>query len=90
VFDAFPFDSWTQALENLGPFWTFGGAGSTGTYIMTVVGIAAMVLAFIGFVWLENQKLARQAAFLKASGALDRPTTTVVTSTTIITTDPGA
>jgi hypothetical protein len=57
---------------------------------MTVVGIAAMVLAFIGFVWLENQKLARQAAFLKASGALDRPTTTVVTSTTIITTDPGA
>jgi hypothetical protein len=55
-----------------------------------VLGIAVMVLAFIGFVWLENQKLARQAALLKASGALDRPTVTVVTSTTVITTDPGA
>jgi hypothetical protein len=48
------------------------------------------VLAFIGFVWLENQKLARQAAFLKASGALDQPTGTVTTTTTIITTEPDA
>jgi hypothetical protein len=87
MFDAFPFDEWADATAE---FWTFGGEGSTGTYIMTVLGIAVMVLAFIGFVWLENQKLARQAALLKASGALDRPTVTVVTSTTVITTDPGA
>jgi hypothetical protein len=86
MFDAFPFDEWG---EDIAEFWTFGGESSTGTYIMTVVGIAVMLIAFIGFVWLENQKLARQAAFLKASGALDQPTTTV-TSTTIITTDPGA
>jgi hypothetical protein len=86
MFDAFPFDEWG---EDIAEFWTFGGESSTGTYIMTVVGVAAMLIAFIGFVWLENQKLARQAAFLKASGALDQPTTTV-TSTTIITTDPGA
>jgi hypothetical protein len=90
MFDAFPYDSWDEALGDLAEFWTFGGEGSTGTYIMTVLGIAVMVLAFIGFVWLENQKLARQAAFLRASGALDPPTTAVITSTTIITTDPGA
>jgi hypothetical protein len=90
MFDAFPYDTWDEALSDLAEFWTFGGESSTGTYIMTVLGIAVMVLAFIGFVWLENQKLARQAALLKASGALERPTATVVTSTTIITTDPGA
>ena len=87
MFDAFPYDSWSAALEDLSAFWTFGGESSTGTYIMTVLGVTAMVLAFIGFVWLENQKLARQAALLRASGALERPTGTVVTSTTIITTD---
>jgi hypothetical protein len=87
MFDAFPFDEWG---EDIAEFWTFGGESSTGTYIMTVVGIAVMLVAFIGFVWLENQKLARQAAFLKASGALDQPTASVTTTTTIITTEPDA
>jgi hypothetical protein len=89
MFDAFPFDEWG---EDIAEFWTFGGESSTGTYIMTVVGVAVMLAAFIGFVWLENQKLARQAALLKASGALDRPTAAAVvtTTTTIITTDPNA
>jgi hypothetical protein len=89
MFDAFPFDEWG---EDIAEFWTFGGEGSTGTYILTVLGIAVMVLAFIGFVWLENQKLARQAALLRASGALDRPTaaTITTTTTTIIETDSDA
>jgi len=89
MFDAFPFDEWS---EDIAEFWTFGGEGSTGTYIMTALGVAAMILAFIGFVILENRKLARQAALLQASGALDRPTGTVTTTTTttIITTDPNA
>jgi hypothetical protein len=82
MFDAFPFDEWS---EDIAEFWTFGGESSTGTYILTVLGVAVMVLAFIGFVWLENQKLARQAAHLRAIGALERPTTTVTTTTTIIT-----
>ena len=90
MFDAFPYDTWEEALSDLAEFWTFGGESSTGTYILTVLGVAVMVLAFIGFVWLENQKLARQAALLRASGPLEPPTATVVTSTTIITTDPGA
>ena len=87
MFDAFPFDEWG---EDIAEFWTFGGESSTGTYIMTVLGVAAMLIAFIGFVVLENRKLARQTALLRASGALDRPAATVVTSTTIITTDPNA
>jgi hypothetical protein len=87
MFDAFPYDTWDEALADLAEFWTFGGESSTGTYIMTVLGIAAMVLAFIGFVWLENKKLARQTALLKASGALERPVGVIATSTTIITTE---
>jgi ABC-type enterobactin transport system permease subunit len=81
MFDAFPFDEWS---EEIAEFWTFGGANSTGTYIMTGIGVAAMLLAFIGFVVLENRKLAHQAAMLKASGALERPAVVV---TTVITSD---
>ena len=75
MFDAFPYDSWEEALDDLEEFWTFGGEGSTGTWIMTVLGVVAMVVSFWGFVVLENRKLRRQAAKLRASGALDRPTT---------------
>jgi hypothetical protein len=86
MFDAFPYEEWS---EDIAGFWTFGPEGSTGTYILTVLGIAVMLVALIGFVILENRKLAHQEAMLKASGALDRPgggavvveTTTIVTET---------
>jgi hypothetical protein len=81
MFDAFPFDEWG---EDIAEFWTFGGEGSTGTWIMTVLGFSVMLAALIGFVWLENRKLARQAAVLRASGALERPAVVV---TTVITSD---
>ena len=80
MFDAFPFDSWDEATAE---FWTFGGEGSTGTYIMTVLGVIAMVIAFIGFVILENRKLRHQAATLRASGALDRPVGVVASAIVI-------
>jgi hypothetical protein len=70
MFDAFPYDEWS---EEIAEFWTFGGEGSTGTWILTVLGVAAMVIAFWGFFVLENRKLANQADRLRASGALDRP-----------------
>jgi hypothetical protein len=70
MFDAFPYDEWS---EDIAEFWTFGGEGSTGTWIMTVLGVAAMVISFWGFFVLENRKLAHQAERLRASGALDRP-----------------
>ena len=84
MFDAFPFDEWS---EDIAGFWTFGPENSTGTYILTVLGITVMLVAFIGFVMLENRKLAQQQATLRASGALDRPggTAVVVATTTIIT-----
>jgi hypothetical protein len=74
MFDAFPYDEWS---EDIAGFWTFGPESSTGTYILTVLGVAVMLIALIGFVVLENRKLARQQAVLRASGALDRPSTGV-------------
>jgi hypothetical protein len=70
MFDAFPFDEWG---EDVAEFWTFGGEGSTGTWILTILGFAVMLAAFWGFVALENRKLTRQAARLRTSGALERP-----------------
>ncbi|MBA3566299.1 MAG: hypothetical protein H0W31_05540 [Actinobacteria bacterium] len=85
MFDAFPFDEWS---EDIAEFWTFGGEGSTGTYIMTALGVAAMLISLIGFVWLEQKKLRRQTEMLRASGALERPAVVVTTTTTtIITSD---
>ena len=84
MFDAFPYDEWS---EDIAGFWTFGPESSTGTYILTVLGIAVMLIAFVLFVRLESRKLAHQQATLQASGALDRPRggAVVVETTTIIT-----
>jgi hypothetical protein len=70
VFDSFPHDEWGEAVAE---FWTWGGEGSTGTWILTILGFAVMLIAFVGFVRLENGKLERQADALRATGALDRP-----------------
>jgi hypothetical protein len=77
MFNSFPYDSWLDEAGNfnqdIAEFWTWGGGGSTGTWILTVLGFAVMLIAFWGFVILENRKLTAQADRLKASGALDRP-----------------
>jgi hypothetical protein len=78
MFDAFPYDEWS---EDIAEFWTFGGGGSTGTWILTILGFSAMLIAFWGFVILENRKLTRQASRLKASGALDRPASSGTSTT---------
>jgi hypothetical protein len=72
MFDTFPYDEWS---EDIAGFWTWGPGSSTGTYIMTALGIAVMLIAFVWFFILENRKLDHQEAMLKASGALDRPST---------------
>ena len=72
MFDTFPYDEWG---EDIAGFWTWGPGSSTGTYILTALGIAVMLIAFVWFFVLENRKLASQAATLQASGALDRPST---------------
>ena len=70
MFDSFPFDEWS---EDVAEFWIWGGGGSTGTWIMSVLGFSLMLLAFYGFVRLENKKLAHQRDALRALGGLNRP-----------------
>ncbi len=85
MFDAFPFDEWS---EDIAEFWTFGGEGSTGTWIMTALGFSVMLIALVAFVMLEQKKLRDQTERLRASGALERPVAVVTTTTTtIITSD---
>ena len=67
MIDSFPFDEWS---EDIAAFWTFGPNSSTGTYILTALGVIVMVVALIGWVWLENQKLTAQAALLRGAGPL--------------------
>jgi hypothetical protein len=67
VIDSFPFDEWTEDITS---FWTFGPENSTGTYVLTVLGIILMVAALIYWVWLENKKLAAQAELLRSAGSL--------------------
>jgi hypothetical protein len=75
MIDSFPHDSWFRGEElnqDIGAFWTFSG-GTTGTYVLTVLGIILMVGALIGWVWLENRKLKAQQALLRAAGGFPAP-----------------
>ena len=70
MIDSFPFDEWS---EEIAAFWTFGPEGSSGTYVLTVLGCIVMVASLIGWVWLENRKLSAQAALLRAAGGMPAP-----------------
>ena len=70
MIDSFPFDEWA---EDITAFWTFGPGNSTGTYVLTVLGLIVFVAAMIGWVWLENRKLTAQATLLRAAGGLPAP-----------------
>jgi hypothetical protein len=62
MFDAFPYDEWSDKITT---FWTFGVEGDTGTIILTVLGVIAMILSLVQFVRLESQKLDAQASALR-------------------------
>ena len=70
MIDSFPFDEFN---ENVTSYWTFGPEDSTGTYILTALGVILMVVALIGWVWLENRKLWAQAELLRAAGGMPGP-----------------
>jgi hypothetical protein len=70
MIDSFPFEEFS---ENVTSFWTFGPEDSTGTYILTALGVILMVAAIIGWVWLENRKLWAQTELLRAAGGLPAP-----------------
>ena len=83
MFDAFPFDEWSEEITT---FWTFGVEGDTGTIVMTILGVLLMIGALIQFVRLESQKLDAQTAVLRqAIAAAETSTTATVTVTTITT-----
>jgi len=62
MFDAFPYDEWSDKVTT---FWTFGVEGDTGTIILTILGVLVMIWALIQFVRLESEKLDAQAAALR-------------------------
>ena len=62
MFDAFPYDEWSEQITT---FWTFGVEGDTGTIILTILGVLLMIGSLIAFVMLESGKLERQAAMLR-------------------------
>ena len=69
MFDAFEHDEWNEQID---AFWTFA-SGTTGTYIMTALGVLLMLGAFVCFVMLENRKLTHQAMALRAAGGIPVP-----------------
>ena len=76
MIDSFPFESWLKGEglnEDIAGFWTFGPGNSTGTYVLTVLGIIVMVASLIGWVVLEKRKLAAQAELLRAGGGFIEP-----------------
>ena len=70
MIDSFPYEEWS---DDIAAFWTFGPQNSTGTYVLTVLGIILMIGSLIGWVWLEDRKLAAQAALLRAAGGMPAP-----------------
>ena len=63
MFDAFPYDEWS---EDIAGFWTFGPESSTGTYILTALGIAVMLIAFaatlLAATWMVLARSTRHAS----------------------------
>jgi len=65
--------------------WAFGGyvnptpeggsvgdvlnGGASGLYVLTVIGVAVMILVFVAFVWTEHRKLMDRAMRLRAAAA---------------------
>lgn len=85
MFDAFPFDEWSEEITT---FWTFGTEGDLGTIILTILGVLLMVGSLIQFVRLESRKLDEQTAALRSAlSAAEETMATVTVTTTTITTD---
>ncbi len=83
MFDAFPFDEWSEEITT---FWTFGTEGDLGTIILTILGVLLMIGSLIQFVRLESRKLDEQTAALRrALATVEETSTTTVTVTTITT-----
>ena len=54
--------------DKVAAFFTFGPGYTTGIYILTALGFILFVVAMIGWVYTEDQKLKRQAETLRTKG----------------------
>ena len=70
MIDSSPISEWSDSVA---AFWTFWSEDKTGTYVLTALGVIVMVASIVGWVWLENRKLAAQAALLRAAGGMPAP-----------------
>ena len=58
-------DGWSDQIS---AYWTWGPGGSTGTWILTILGIILMVVALVAWFYVEDQKMKAQVKRLRASG----------------------
>lgn len=65
MFNSFPYDEWNETITD---FWTWGGHGSTGTYIQLAIGFILMVGSIVAWVKTEDTRLAQHAARLREKG----------------------
>jgi len=73
MIDSFPYETWDQLpTDASAPFWTYGPGVDhdlTGTFVLTGLGMALMILALVYWVWLEHKKLSAQAQHLRGAGS---------------------
>ena len=58
-------DGWTDQIT---AYWTWGPGDSTGTWILTILGIILMTVAILAWFYVEDQKMKAQVERLRASG----------------------
>jgi hypothetical protein len=81
MIDSFPFESWYagDAFDpELGAYWAYAGgdagaaygstAASTGTWVITILAAATVVVAFIGWFVYEGRRLAEATERIRRSG----------------------
>ena len=80
MIDSFPFESWYSGdafNSDLGAYWAYGGDqggaydstnASTGTWVITVIAMATVLIAFIGWFRFEARSLAEATERIRKSG----------------------
>jgi hypothetical protein len=83
MIDSFPFESWylpdgSAFNPDLGSYWAFVGAesgpaygdtsASSGTWVLTVIGMVTVLLAFIGWFAYERRRLQEATERIRAVG----------------------
>jgi len=80
MIDSFPFESWYAGdafNPELGGYWAYSGdpggaydstTASTGTWVITIIAMATVLLAFIGWFRFEGQRIAEATERIRKSG----------------------